>query len=46
VITKRAVERHIGSIFAKLDLPAEAEVSRRVTAALLFLAERDARRRA
>jgi DNA-binding NarL/FixJ family response regulator len=40
VITKRAVERHIGSIFAKLDLPAEAEVSRRVTATLLFLADR------
>jgi len=44
VITKRAVERHIGSIFAKLDLPAEAEVSRRVTAALLFLADREGRR--
>jgi DNA-binding NarL/FixJ family response regulator len=40
VITKRAVERHIGSIFAKLDLPAEGEVSRRVSATLLFLADR------
>jgi DNA-binding NarL/FixJ family response regulator len=40
VITKRAVERHIGAIFAKLDLPAEAEVSRRVSATLLFLADR------
>ena len=43
-ITKRAVERHIGSIFAKLDLPEERLASRRVLAALLFLAERrDAR---
>jgi DNA-binding NarL/FixJ family response regulator len=39
VITKRAVEHHIGSIFSKLDLPDEAEVSRRVTATLLFLSE-------
>jgi DNA-binding NarL/FixJ family response regulator len=39
VITKRAVERHIGSIFAKLDLPDETEVSRRVKATLVFLAE-------
>jgi DNA-binding NarL/FixJ family response regulator len=37
-ITKGAVERHVGSIFAKLDLGDEAEVSRRVTATLLFLA--------
>jgi DNA-binding NarL/FixJ family response regulator len=41
VITKRAVERHIGSIFAKLNLPDEQEASRRVTAALLFLADQD-----
>jgi DNA-binding NarL/FixJ family response regulator len=39
VISKRAVEHHIGSIFSKLDLPDEAEVSRRVTATLLFLSE-------
>jgi DNA-binding NarL/FixJ family response regulator len=38
-ITKRAVERHIGSIFAKLDLPEERVASRRVLAALLFLSE-------
>jgi DNA-binding NarL/FixJ family response regulator len=41
VITKRAVERHINAIFAKLELP-EADsdgVSRRVSAALLYLAE-------
>jgi DNA-binding NarL/FixJ family response regulator len=37
VITKRAVERHIGAIFAKLDLPNEEEASRRVTATLLYL---------
>jgi DNA-binding NarL/FixJ family response regulator len=39
VLTKRAVEKHVNSIFAKLDLPAPQDVSRRVTAALLFLAE-------
>jgi DNA-binding NarL/FixJ family response regulator len=39
VITKRAVERHIGAIFAKLDLPEERVASRRVLAALLFLGE-------
>jgi DNA-binding NarL/FixJ family response regulator len=39
VITKRAVERHIGSIFSKLNLPDEHEVSRRVKATLVFLAE-------
>lgn len=36
-ITKRAVERHIHSIFSKLDL-GEPEVSGRVKAALLYLA--------
>jgi DNA-binding NarL/FixJ family response regulator len=38
VITKRAVERHINSIFWKLDLGDSADVSRRVRAALLHLA--------
>jgi DNA-binding NarL/FixJ family response regulator len=38
VITKRAVERHIHSIFWKLDLGHSEQVSRRVTAALLYLA--------
>ena len=39
VVTKRAVERHINSIFAKLDLrEADDDVSRRVKAALLYLA--------
>ena len=38
VVTKRAVERHINSIFAKLNLrEADDDVSRRVKAALLYL---------
>ena len=37
VITKRAVERHVGAIFAKLDLPDEDAASRRVTATLVYL---------
>jgi DNA-binding NarL/FixJ family response regulator len=36
-ITKRAVERHINSIFAKLDLPEDGDVNRRVKATLLYL---------
>ena len=39
VLTKRAVEKHVNSIFAKLKLPEVEQVSRRVTAALMFLAE-------
>lgn len=39
VLTKRAVEKHVNSIFAKLELPDAACTSRRVKAALLFLAE-------
>ena len=42
VLTKRAVEKHINSIFLKLDLSYADDVSRRVKAALLFLAEQDA----
>jgi DNA-binding NarL/FixJ family response regulator len=42
VLTKRAVEKHINSIFLKLDLPSPDDVSRRVKAALLFLASGDA----
>ena len=38
-ISKRAVERHIHSIFAKLALSERADVSRRVAATLVFLAE-------
>ena len=36
-ITKRAVERHINAIFAKLDLPEDGDVNRRVKATLLYL---------
>jgi DNA-binding NarL/FixJ family response regulator len=42
VLTKRAVEKHINAIFAKLDLGDPDHVSRRVKAALVYLAERDA----
>jgi DNA-binding NarL/FixJ family response regulator len=42
VITKRAVERHIHSIFWKLDLGDSDDVSRRVKAALLYLADQSA----
>src|SRR4051795_11421314 len=38
-LTKRAVEKHINSIFMKLNLAEAPDVSRRVKAALLFLAE-------
>jgi DNA-binding NarL/FixJ family response regulator len=38
-LTKRAVEKHINSVFAKLDLPQSDDVSRRVRAVLLFLGE-------
>jgi DNA-binding NarL/FixJ family response regulator len=37
VVTKRAVERHINSIFLKLDLGESEDVSRRVKAALVYL---------
>jgi DNA-binding NarL/FixJ family response regulator len=40
VVTVRAVERHINSIFAKLCLDEESEVHRRVRAVLLYLADR------
>jgi DNA-binding NarL/FixJ family response regulator len=39
VLTKRAVEKHVNSIFSKLNLPESGDVSRRVKAALIFLAE-------
>ena len=39
VVTERAVEKHINSILAKLDLPADAPVHRRVAATLVFLSE-------
>jgi DNA-binding NarL/FixJ family response regulator len=39
VLTKRAVEKHINSIFMKLGLAASEDVSKRVKATLLFLAD-------
>ena len=43
VLTKRAVEKHINSIFLKLNLSYAEDVSKRVKATLLFLADADAR---
>ena len=37
VLTERAVEKHINTLFAKLGLTAEPEVHRRVSAVLLYL---------
>jgi len=38
VLSKRAVEKHVGAIFLKLGLPGEDVVSRRVAAVLLYRA--------
>ena len=38
-LSKRAVEKHVGEIFSRLDLHDNPDVSRRVTASLLFLRE-------
>ena len=38
-VTERAVEKHINSIFSKLELTEEQDVNRRVRAALVFLAD-------
>ena len=38
-LSERAVEKHINSIFTKLDLIPERETNRRVSAVLLFLSE-------
>ena len=43
VLTKRAVEKHINAIFTKLDLDSPDDVSRRVKAALMFLASGERR---
>ena len=37
VVTERAVEKHVTSIFGKLDLPAAPQDHRRVLAVLAFL---------
>ncbi len=39
VLTKRAVEKHVNAIFMKLDLGNPDDVSRRVMATLMFLAD-------
>ena len=39
MLTKRAVEKHINSIFFKLGLSEANDASKRVKAALAFLAE-------
>jgi DNA-binding NarL/FixJ family response regulator len=44
VLTKRAVEKHINSIFLKLNLSYADDISRRVKAALLFLYEQESAR--
>jgi DNA-binding NarL/FixJ family response regulator len=40
VLSERAVEKHINSIFSKLNLSEETDTHRRVKAVLLFLADR------
>ena len=42
VLSERAVEKHINSIFSKLHLTEERDVNRRVTAVLIYLTEGDA----
>jgi DNA-binding NarL/FixJ family response regulator len=37
VVTEKAVAKHINSIFAKLELPVDLEVNRRVQAVLAYL---------
>ena len=45
MVTKRAVERHVNSIFLKLGLPDDGETSRRAKAALLSSGRRRSARR-
>lgn len=40
-LSKRAIEKHINSIFTKLDMPPERVSNRRVRAVLVYLAEQD-----
>ncbi len=46
VLTKRAVEKHVNSIFSKLGLPEDQDISRRVKATLMYLADQDGESRA
>ncbi len=46
VLTKRAVEEHVNSIFSKLGLPEDQDISRRVKATLMYLADQDGESRA
>jgi DNA-binding NarL/FixJ family response regulator len=39
VLSKRAVEKHVNSIFMKLGLAVSEDVSKRVKATLMFLAD-------
>ncbi len=39
-LSERAVEKHINSVFSKLDLSEEPDAHRRVKAVLLYLADR------
>jgi DNA-binding NarL/FixJ family response regulator len=41
VLTKRAVEKHVGAIFTRLAITDEEDVSRRVVAVLMYLSEHD-----
>ena len=41
-LTKRSVEKHVNSIFLKLSLGSADDVSKRVKATLIFLAETQA----
>jgi DNA-binding NarL/FixJ family response regulator len=43
VLTERAVEKHINSMFSKLGLTEEPDVHRRVKAVLLYLGDRERR---
>jgi DNA-binding NarL/FixJ family response regulator len=40
-LTKRAVEKHVNSIFSKLGLPESDDISRRVMATLIYLSEEE-----
>jgi DNA-binding NarL/FixJ family response regulator len=40
-LTERAVEKHLNSIFSKLDLALEEDVNKRVRAVILWLGERE-----